>query len=795
MALLRAMQFIGGCFFFFFFFLISGAATVDGAAIRGPRADALDVLDLVDVFIGTGGEGYGCGSLWPGASVPFGNVRLSPDTAPSVGAWLPPWHFGGYHHDDDLIRGFTHNHMVGSGVVDLGLVSVMPVVDRPWPVPEHFSHDADKENGSPGYYRVVLGKDAVQVELTASHLVGFHRYTFLAPAEDRSDNNNNNNKWISISASKTLHPHACQLASINFNQSQSPQSLQDGAGGLVTGLVRNNGGYSGGGFFVYFAARFSEPPLQFGSYENASTFSPGRTSSSGCGEQGLSFSFDSPQVELAVAISYISVEQALLNLQQEQAQLGSLQFEAALERAQSEWRSALAVIEVDDARSVAAGAAADSLVIFYTALYHSLLAPTRYDEAGGVYMGFDNQIHTLEEHGLKTGFYSDMSLWDTHRTQAPLLTDLLPSRQEDILRSLLSIGQQTHGPPRWPFVHVLTGGMFGNHGMAVFADALLKNVSMGASQDEQLYQLFRAQATGSPTAQTSLRTDIADWTDPKIGFVARDVDRAAACLTLAYAYDDHSMSVAAAVLGGHADDEAMFLERSRNWRNVLQTTWMIPRYRNGTWEQEFDKLNVFGDEYVEGDAWHYRWYVPHAMAELRSLWPSVKAYEQQLEEFCALSETMPSNLLPNAWYWAGNEPDILSLFAFLNTPKTQYWLRRITPERFTRTPAGIPGNDDYGTMSSWYLWYGLGIYPVTGTGQYAVGIPRFNSITVHRERGTWKVTCDCCNESQEEEVRKTPPHLSINGRLIETPLFSSDLLSSGSLPSDVVTMSWTCKRA
>lgn len=734
-------------------------AVADVAASLGANGGGLSVnpIDLVDVFVGTAGAGYGCPALWPGASAPFGNVRLSPDTAPSEGAWLAPWHFGGYHYDDDLIVSISHTHMVGSGTLDLGNVGVMPRVGNP--VPRHLKFAHDQEYAEPGYYRVQnLDDGQLTVELTASRLVGVHRYSV-----DPAGPGDGGALWVSLSASRTLDQHACLAA-----------FMETSAGSrTVRGSVTNNGYFSCGGFDVHFYAEFSEVPVSFGEVANNGDFLSNISTSSGCGEgQGLSFRFASQQVELAVAISYISMEQAEKNLQE----LPSTQFDTVRQQTQREWTQHLSVIGVQDDRS----AHDTNLRLMYTAFYHSLLTPTSYDEAGRVFYGFDKRVHSLDEYGIVSHFYSDMSLWDTHRSQMPLLTSLFPERQSDMLLSMLAMGLQTgSGPPRWPFVHVVPGGMIGNHGIAVFADALQKNVSLGHDRQEMLYQSFRSQIN-SRNCTVSCRSGMEDWAS--LGFVATEDSPHALSLTLAYAYDDHSMSVIAQHLG-HEEDFSVFRQRSANWKNVFRSTWLLPRHRDGTFVAELDKLDVFGPEYLEGDAWHYRWFVPHAIADLQSLWPSHDEWVNELEMFFALSETFPTNVLPDPYYWAGNEPDILSLYEFQNVSLTQYWLRRIVPERYNLSPSGIPGNDDYGTLSSWWLWYALGVYPVTATKQYAVGIPLFDKVGIARSSGDWIVTCDCCSSPK---LKFPKARLSINGEQIDTPTFSSDRLLGAA------TMKWTC---
>eukprot|EP00762_Andalucia_godoyi_P004942 ANDGO_01410.mRNA.1 putative glycosidase Rv0584 len=698
-------------------------------------------LRYVDPFIGTGGVGYGAASLWPGASEPFGNVRLSPDTAPE-GLWLRYQHFGGYHHDDSYIRGISHTHMVGSGVLDLGNIRISPSL-QPFPSPIAFSHK--DEIAVPGYYGVNVMNSAVSIELTASQLVGFHRYTFDASVGESA--------WITVSPSTTLDEKACKNASFSYDASKN----------VVSGFVRNAGEYSGFGFNLYFVADFSGVGLKVqsvGRYTNES-FDEGVVSDVGCGlDMGFAIAFSLAEfpagtavVEFPVAISYISADQAFENLQA-QTQGGSRRFDDILGATMAKWSSLLSIVDIGASTSVSPnnessirtediGSTRDEQTVFYTALYHSFMAPSRYNEANGVFMGFDNNVHHISEFGL-SAYYSDMSIWDTHRSEAPLLSFLVPDVQTDIVRSLLCMAKLGGDLPRWPFVNGYTGGMFGNHADAVIADYLLRNSSFLSRTEIELLYVYMKNQSIEPRQHTG-RTGLADYLS--LGYVTLEDSDHSACLTLAYAYDDHSVGVVANLLGYEADYE-YFMKASTRWQNVLdpKSLFFCPRQKNGDFACEADKIAIFSRYYVEGDAWHYRYWVPHDIEGLASFYPSASSYTSQLETLASNGMECPLNDLPCPYYWPGNEPDILSLYEFLDLSKTQHWLRMLAPFKFTQNPDGIPGNDDYGTMSAWYVWYALGFYPATAVGEYRVGIPRFSNIAIHRPQGVVQVICACCDD-------------------------------------------------
>eukprot|EP01116_Phalansterium_solitarium_P000545 TRINITY_DN10357_c0_g1_i2.p1 TRINITY_DN10357_c0_g1~~TRINITY_DN10357_c0_g1_i2.p1 ORF type:complete len:745 (+),score=258.54 TRINITY_DN10357_c0_g1_i2:75-2309(+) len=669
---------------------------------------------FVNQFVGTGGEGFGIGSVPPGAQAPFGAVRLSPDTVYTDNVWLDFNHFGGYYYGDTHVRVFSHTHMVGSGAVDYGTVGVMPAAAAPasetvvnYGFRSAFSHK--KEQAAPGYYSVYLDDAGVLAELSATTHVGAHRYTFDKGVKQPT---------ILFAASHTLTPKACAGAYVEIDIGAME----------VRGYNVNNGGLSSrfGGVTTYFVAKFSQPFASVGVW-NASGVQPGvAVVNSTVGGGWVSFAPGTGPIEYFLGLSFISIDQARVNLDAEGGPKPT--FDAIRNETATVWEERLSLIEINT------NASRTDLVKFYTAFYHTLLAPTTFSEVGGIYLGFDNQVHTLN--ASQPTYYTDMSIWDVHRSEFPWLAFVQPDVQRDVVRSLLLMFQQGGDLPKWPLANGYTGCMTGSHTLVVLADALAKN--LGGYDAELAYNASRQVATTNEAHAG--RTDIVDWINK--GYVPFENDTRGCTESLEYAYDDWAVGQQAAMLG-HADDAALFTNRSRQWRNLWnpQYKFFCPKNYAGDWLCPPTWVNVFDERYVEGDAWHYRFYVPHEVDALIELF-GAETYVDELTKFFELAEADNANILPNPYYWAGNEPDILSVWEFAwagRADLTQKYSRWTMNHRFNEFPDGLPGNDDYGTMSAWFAWAAIGFYPLSGSPTYIMGAPLFDQIVVHREAGDLKI--------------------------------------------------------
>eukprot|EP01094_Clydonella_sp_ATCC50884_P025779 TRINITY_DN6901_c0_g1_i1.p1 TRINITY_DN6901_c0_g1~~TRINITY_DN6901_c0_g1_i1.p1 ORF type:complete len:874 (+),score=275.10 TRINITY_DN6901_c0_g1_i1:129-2750(+) len=734
-------------------------------------------LSWVDPFIGTNGHGYGFASLYPGPQVPFGVTRVSPDTSLRADIVVPWTHNGGYWYPDNHIRCFSHTRLVGAGVRDLGNLGVMAgthepsarhIKDRSFGMV--FAHEY--EEAWPGYYSVELGERApsssrakpspsaaaapgsvsssrppqpfspardleadgsirrsslfrsvVLAELSASAHTAAHRYTFT----DRDDGYVMFDLFHSLSGL----PTSVQAANISV----------DPAGGQLSGWLYNSGDFTSrvGGVNLFFVASFNASFSAFATWGDDAVAQPNQTFASGNASHcGGWFLFPHAQgssehaIELFVSTSWISMAQAQANHQQvvgpsaRQAThrpMGgaalATSFDAIATAAEDAWKSAFGNIHVG-------GGTSANLTVFYTALYHAYQAPTQYAESGGMYLGFDSAVHKIPQDS--SGYYSDMSIWDTHRTQFPWLAFAQPQIMQDIARSLVLMFEQGGDLPRWPLANGYTGSMIGTHADIILSDAACKGL------DFNLSSAYAGMYQGATQPQAHAgREDLDDYTT--IGYVAYEADEKGCPNTLAYAFDDWAVANMAAIVG-RGDDFSMFRARSGNWRTQLEPSslFMCPRTRAGEWECPPIWTDIFDKRYVEGDAWHYRFNVPHDGFALVSAWNSTQQFVDALEEFFDNSLGYRfGNFLPNPYYWAGNEEDLHAAYMFHWARKpslSQKWVRTLLGTKYTTDPLGIPGNDDYGTLSAWALWGFAGLYPLAGNNTYMVGAPVFDNFTI-----------------------------------------------------------------
>jgi predicted alpha-1,2-mannosidase len=695
-----------------------------------------DVLKYVNPFIGTGGVGYGIGSTPPGPQVPFGAMRLSPDTINWENFFIPFDHFGGYYYDDTIIRTFSHTHMVGSGALDYGNIGVMPVKvslsdlgkDKfllNYNYKSHFSHD--REHAEPGYYSVDLDRYNIKVELTATKFVGVHRYTF--PTDSTPDQ-----RFVLFDLAHSLDPKSIIASNISISDS------------AITGFVRNSGSLSKrfGGVNIYLSAMFDSKFTKFGTWDGNANIYQNATFANGTTIGAYFGGFTSPTVTLYLAISFVSVEQANLNLKQQLC----AKFDDIKQSAQAEWRSELSRIKISPATS------RDNLVKFYTAYYHAILTPTLFSDPNGLYLGFDNKIHTLNQN--QNGFYSDMSIWDVHRTQMPFLSLMYPDRMSDIVRSLIQMVEQGGYLPRWPMANGYTNCMLGTHATVIITDAFLKKVGKFTDREIAIAYdgMIRAATKTQPHAS---RSNVEDYI--RLGYVPFEKEHKSATHTVEYAYDDYILGLFIDKIIGNSTEAKVFMDRGKNYRNVFnkESQFICPKTTDGKWHCPWgpEYLNVFDSRYVEGDAWHYRFFAPHDTMGLIETFESKQTFLQQLDKFLYWSTFDPTNALPNPYYWAGNEHDLFSpwMFNYAGSANlTQKYTRWIMDNKYLTGPNGLPGNDDYGTMSSWFIFAAIGFYPVAGTTTYVVGSPLFDQITLQLSKDcTLIVNAPCASGARDEK--------------------------------------------
>ncbi len=657
----------------------------------------------VNPFIGTGGLAYLCGNNFPGATMPFGMVRLSPDTVSLLDRRAS--NSSGYYYPDQRIVGFSHSRLAGTGATDGGSFLVIPCDAETAKTHRHglnatYSHQ--QERAFPGYYGVTLPDLGITAELTATPRVGVHRYTF---SEKQIPH-------ILLHVTSALGKGICKSGAVRV----LPEARE------IEGSARTFGTFSKryGGLNVFFVARFDRPFQDFATWTGDAE-TPGQAVASG-DDLGVNVSFPpgdaARAVELKLAISYVSIENARANLEHE---AGKADFAQVHTKAVADWEEKLARIRVF-------GGTERQRTIFRTALYHALQMPTIFEDVDGEYLGFDRQIHKAD--GFH--YYTDMSLWDTFRTVHPLYNLIARGEQRDMVVSLLKMAEQGGYLPRWPSGGGYTGSMFGTPADIVITESYLKGIH--DFDVESAYGFMKKTALGPVPAGAPFSGRVGVEHYLKYEYCPADLMKKSVASTIEYCYADQAISRLASALG-HREDAEIFQQHGRFYRNLWnpETQFFQPRDSHKKFIPEFrpelltylDPSGNYTHAYVEGSAWQWRWGVASDAAEVVSLFKSREFFVQELERFFARSP-VGVGLNPNAFYWQGNQPDLYSayLFNFAKRPDlTQKWVRWILETKYGNRENGLDGNDDGGTLSAWYVLSSLGLFPTAGTDQYEVTGP------------------------------------------------------------------------
>jgi predicted alpha-1,2-mannosidase len=716
----------------------------------------------VDPRIGTGGDGH----TFPGATVPFGMVQLSPDTAMPDVKHAYKW-AAGYQYGDSSILGFSHTHFSGSGHSDLGDVLVMPIageVKLDPGTPEQpgsgyrsrFSHDS--EQAQAGYYAVTLSDYDVRAELTAGQRVGWHRYTFPTgkPAH----------LLLDLRPSIYDYPGKVLWSSVRVR-----------ADGTVTGYRQTRGWAPGRQLF--FAMRFNQPMTSRTLYNREQDIvykgfaGPGNNAESPDAEAGRAlegvFDFGDLKAPLMVkvAISSVSEDNAVANLDKDGA---GWDFDARRAEARSAWEKALASIDVDADKATRSN--------FYTSMYHAMIAPSLSMDVNGEYRGPDNQVHKAK--GFD--FYSTWSLWDVFRAQQPLMTLIEPARSNDFVSSLIAAQQSSPVGilPIWAYQGMETWCMIGYHAVPVIADAYMKGIR-GYDANAALKAMVSS-ATYAPYG------GLGDYM--KLGYVPIDRQPEAASKTVEYAYDDWSLAQVAKAMG-KTEIAAEFTKRAGYWRNSFDTKtgYLRARKSDGGFREPFDPASAgYGSDYTEGNAFQYSWFVPQDVAGL------IVALGGQDNFVKKLDAVFDAKVDPKSfahveditgligWYAHGNEPShhLAYLYDYAGAPwKTQGRLKQIMDTQYAPTPTGLVGNDDLGQMSAWYVFSAMGFYPVTpASNEYAIGRPFVMKASIHLPKGkTFTVTAD-----QIDAAHPYIGKVTLNGKPLErTYLRHEEIVAGGEL--------------
>ena len=648
----------------------------------------IEYTSFVDPFIGTGGHGH----TFPGATVPFGAVQVSPDTR------LTGWDgCSGYHYSDSVLYGFSHTHLSGTGCSDYGDILFMPTVgaahlrrgDERNPASGYcsrFSHRDEK--ASPGYYRVRLEDGGILVELTATKRAAFHQYLF-----PKSDSAN-------------------VIIDLEHRDPVIDSRLWIAGNTEIEGFRRSAAWAEDQ--HVYFVAKFSKPFESYGIAVNDTLWGGGKRVSGTNVKAYVRFKTKAHEAVLVkVGISAVDIEGARRNLE---AEIPGWDFDAVVTDAGRAWNEELGKIAVK-------GGTRGQRVTFYTALYHAMLAPNLFMDVDGRYRGRDLAIHQA------SGFtnYTVFSLWDTYRAEHPLLAIIEPARTADFVNTFIAQYEQGGLLPVWELAANETNCMIGYHAVPVIADAYCKGIR--GFDAEKALEAMKHSAEADSRGLRDYR---------ELGYIPSDKDGESVSKTLEYAYDDWCIAQMAKALG-REEDYARFIGRAQSYKNVFDPATGFMRAKiNGAFVAPFDPAEV-NFNYTEANAWQYSFSVPQDVSGLIGLMGGRERFAAKLDSLFSVSTKMSGTELPDisgliGQYAHGNEPShhIAYLYSFAGLPwKTQERARSIMEGLYGAGPGGLCGNEDCGQMSAWYVLNALGFYPVTpGSDVYVIGSPVFREASI-----------------------------------------------------------------
>ena len=668
-----------------------------------------DFTQYVDPMIGTAFTGH----TFPGAVYPFGMIQLSPDTK------LSGWEVcSGYHYDEPYIYGFSHTHLNGTGCADLCDVLFQPVANYGQQGIEgdtyRSEYDHSNEYATPGYYRVSLDRWHTTAELTTGQRAAMHHYLYPAKIQGK-------NLDAEIIVDLT---HRDALIDGEF------KVVDDHT---VCGYRRSRSWAAD--HSVYFWAEFSEPITD--SRIEESTFTTPKGEKRTRPVKALLRFGKKSDVYVRIAISSVSEENARLNLRSELAPSKQFkkQFKQMTVSTKAAWNGFLGKIEVEAADHVRTTdgtlyKADEQLTSFYTALYHTAIAPCLFSDVNGQYRGMDGEVHTSQGHDQYTVF----SLWDTYRSLHPLFTLIEQERTRDFLYSFLCIYRECGKLPIWELHRNETDCMIGYHSISVIADAWMKGLTL---TDSEMNELFEAMLESTRKAEYGIDVFHQE------GFVNPDKEHESISKTLEYCYDDWCIATVADKLG-RKDIAAKYYQSALYYRNILdpETGFMRPKLR-GIWLSPFNPTEV-NNHFTEANSWQYSFHVQHNIQDHIALLGGDKAYGDKLDALFSASAQTTGRTQADitgliGQYAHGNEPSHHDAYLFdaVGRPwRTAEVVYKVTDLFYQPVADGLCGNDDCGQMSAWYIFSTLGFYPVCpGRAQYAVGSPHFKQAKLHLEDG------------------------------------------------------------
>ncbi|AWL78880.1 alpha-mannosidase [Capnocytophaga canimorsus] len=744
----------------------------------------------VDPFIGTGGHGH----TYPGATVPFGMLQVSPVNGISGWDWC-----SGYHHSDTLLIGFGHLSLSGTGIGDLNDILLMPVnkeydlsqlstgkkdqypkaaLDFRNQVTYKSRYSHQNEKAEPGYYQVFLEDPKVNAELTADQYVAYHKYTYQ--------------KGDTQSVILNLG------YAINWDNPTEMSIYHDKnfADNIITGYRFSTGWAKNQK--VFFAIEFSKPIQDFKlnkvitskSKEDLKTLEffeeleKEMSNQKNQSKSGISlkinpehlrgirqltsgqFFFDNSTGEelvVRVAVSSVSEENALANLDLYDKRT----FAEVRQKAHDTWEKHLSSIEIETP--------VDSLkTIFYTALYHTQVAPVTFSDKNGQFRQQNDEIYSTKDFTA----YSTLSLWDTFRAENPLITLLQPKKSSDIISSMLAYSDVINKLPVWTLYGNETDCMTGYHSIPVIVEAYLKGVR--SFDAEKAFEMMKKTMMGDERGLKFYK---------QYGYIPYDKWDESVTITLEYAYDDWCVAQMAKALG-KTDDYEFFMKRSEAYKHLFDPTtgFMRGKSASGKWREPFDPKHSNHREatdYTEGNAWQHSWFVPQNPQGLIDAFGGKEKFTTHLEKlFTESSEITGDNVSADitgliGQYAHGNEPShhIAYLFNKAGEPhRTQYWVNEILKTQYNTTPNGYSGNEDCGQMSAWYVWSSIGLYPMNPvSGEYEIGRPLFPKVKINLPNGeTFTIIAE--NVSAENMYIQSA---TLNGKPLDRTFITDEELKNG----------------
>lgn len=694
------------------------AAAAASCGSGGGKSSQAGLTQYVDPRIGTGGHGH----VFMGANVPFGFVQLGPSNIPQAWDWC-----SGYHVSDSTIIGFSHLHLSGTGIGDLGDVNLMPAVGSvtlgrgtvgDYATGFYSLFDHATETAKAGYYAVHLDRYGIDVELTATKRVGFHKYTFPASSESKVIIDlENGQAWDRPVEAFLVQESDTVVSGYRYS----------------TGWANDQR--------VFFTAVFSKPVKRFAVYSPAGE-QPGRElKAEKVYGQAFFDTEDKEALYVKVALSPVSIENAKQNLQ---AELAGWDFEQAVQRADRAWSEELGkmVISTSDERVKRT---------FYTALYHTMIAPSEFCDVNGEYRGADGKVHAGE------GFvnYTTFSLWDTYRAAHPLMTIIHPEKMSDIINAMLAIYRQQGKLPVWHLMGCETNCMVGNPAIPVVADALLKGY--GGFDKALAYEAMKTSALLDERGLKVYR---------QYGYIPYDKAGEGLSRSMEYGIADWSLAQVAQQLG-KTEDYAYFLERSKAYARYFDKAsgFMRGISSEGVFRTPFNPFeSVHRDnDYTEGNAWQYTWLVPHDVQGLIDLFGSRERFLEKLDSLFIVQGYLGEHASPDisgliGQYAHGNEPShhTIYLYPYAGQPhKTADRVREVLSTLYYDAPDGLSGNEDVGQMSAWYVLSAIGFYQVEPAGgKYIFGSPIVDKAVIKVKDGKTFTVVATNNSAKNKYIRR-----------------------------------------